>query len=173
MDEIETLSKTPIQTQYTAQSNYQYQTRHTTQYDPYSPYYRNTLVDYSRMRIDSPDLYQLYQSGKRRGGSGWFFIISGIVANGVGIGLVVDGVNKINGYDYHNTGETNVAAGYIISAVGDVLLCVGIPMAIGGKVRRVKAKNTYEQRIRYGENTRDTHFKINLHGNGVRLAYVF
>ena len=164
MDEVETISKIPLQSQRTAQ-DYRYQTRQTMQSDPYSPYYQNINVDYSRMSIDAPDLYQLYQSGKRRGGSGWFFIITGIAANGVGIGLLVDGMN----YGY----QTNAALGYISTVVGDVLICVGIPMAIGGKVRRVKAKKAYEQRFYSNETTREPQFKINLHGNGLGLAYVF
>jgi len=114
------------------------------------------------MRMETPDLYQLYRSGKRRGGSGWFFIIAGVAANVAGAGLV------------YNTSETNAAAGWVISFVGDAFILIGIPTAVGGKVRRVKARNAYQQYLRYGETkTIEPYFKLNVHGNGVGLAYVF
>ncbi|MDR2231877.1 MAG: hypothetical protein LBE56_01995 [Tannerella sp.] len=164
MDEIESISKIPVQTQRTAQTYNPYRTQQTTQYDPY---YNNSVINYSRMKTEAPELYQLYQSGKHRGGTGWFFIIAGIVANGVGIGLIADGNSS-------NSREYNIGYGYITTVAGDVLLCIGIPIAIGGKVRRVKAKKAYEQFIRYGEEKPiEPYLKLNVNGNGVGLAYVF
>jgi len=163
MAEIEKLAKFPLQTQGTTQANNGYQTQQTNQPNSYRPY-RNIRVNYSRMQIDAPMLYRQYRSGKARGATGWTFITMGIIANIVGTATVLG-----------SSGDNDaITAGYVTYFVGDVfILIIGMPTAISGKIRRVKARNAYEQYIRYGETKATPQFKINLHSNGVGLAYVF
>jgi hypothetical protein len=153
MVEIENISKIPLQTQSTVQSN---------QYRP-----RSTRTP-SAPIIDDPVLNNLYRSGQQRTARGWAFIGSGLLLNVVGIGLIVDGATN-----YYSVKEDQIRAGYAMMLVGDVFFTVGIPTAIGGKVRRVKAMNAYQQRNHYGESKTDTHLRLNLHTNGLGLAYVF
>ena len=168
--EVERFETENTRIQTTTTSRVQTQNQRTTQPDQYYRYSKRELLD--RMQRDDPILFRQYRSGVSKTAHGWAFIGTGLVLNGIGIGVIVDGTNK--GYGYYTYDDTDqIVAGYITTLVGDVFLTIGIPTAIVGKVRRVRALNAYEQKIYYGETKRDTHFKINLYGNGLGLAYVF
>ena len=164
MDEIETIYKAPLQTHRTMQLDDQY-------YHSRNLFYGGDLV--ARMQREDPILFRQYQSGVSRGQSGWGLIGAGLIMYGVGIGIMVDGASK--GYDINGTfnNPEQIVTGYIAAVAGNIFIIAGIPTAIVGKVRRVRAINAYQQKYFYGETKKDSHFKINLHSNGLGLAYVF
>jgi hypothetical protein len=119
----------------------------------------NVLADMMKNR---PDLYRQYGSGNRQARlGGIFMIVGGVMAGGGLIGMVAS--EDSESYD--------ICAGFFIT--GDVILTVGIPITIVGSVKRGRALRAYQNSV-YGETKPAApHLQLNLHGNGLGLAYVF
>jgi hypothetical protein len=117
----------------------------------------------TQMRRDNPILYQQYQSAGRTRRTGSFLLISGgIVMAG---GLIAVGSGEV---------DNVIGLGAAATVVGGICMTAGIPITIIGSARKGRALQTYERSI-YGEVQPDAlpRFQLNLHGNGLGLAYVF
>jgi hypothetical protein len=114
-----------------------------------------------RLEKEDPILFQQYKSGKRTAaiGRGLFWGGMGVAAIG-GIWLASIGHN----YEDEETGV-------ILIAGGSVSMLTGIPVMIIGGAKKRRALNLYHRRNLLNETT--PHFQLNMHGNGLGLAYVF
>lgn len=112
----------------------------------------------SRMQKDDPILYQQYIKGRRQARMGTFLMIIGGGMTGLGIGGIV-------------SGDEAVEIGAVFAVAGGLCLSAGIPIRIIGGTKKNNALNTYRRKYTSTQST--PYFQINLHGNGMGLAYVF
>ena len=142
-----TSTPVPTPTQTTAQMQSQRAKR---------PYYtRDELV--ARMQIEDPTLYRRYQSGKR------LVVVGGglLVAGGVMLG--------ISALSYRSGEPSDFT--FIFEWGGLICVPASIPVMIIGGSRKRKTVNIYHRK--YIATQTVPHFQLNMHGNGVGLAYMF
>jgi hypothetical protein len=113
---------------------------------------------YSNMQNDNPLLYQRYAAGKSQASMGWMCILVGVAGVAVGAG---DAILESNG------------KGGIFIGVGAVCIGVGIPVTIAGNKKKKSAMNEYRMRYSEASGENAPHFQLNVHPNGLGLAYVF
>ena len=116
------------------------------------------------MRVNYPNLYQQYASGRRMKTAGG--VLTGVGIGSFVLGLVVMVVGEDEGDD------EMLAGGAVLFTTGTVLLAVGIPvLAVGGGKQR-RAINEFNRQY-YSAKSPAPYFQFKLHPNRVGLAYVF
>jgi len=151
--QVETFEPTNAQTQAVTQTPVQRPPQGTLQ-----PLTSGNIL--SRMQKDDPILYQQYMRGRKQAGNGIILVIVGGV-------LTVGGAVAVTTAEVDNVFSIGLAA----SVCGGIMLTGGIPLMIIGGTKKNNALNTYRQK--YTSDLTTPHFQLNLHGNGLGLAYVF
>jgi hypothetical protein len=114
---------------------------------------------------DYPVYYAEYSKGRSMRTRGVVLLISGagMAVCGMAIGLSGDA----DGED----GAT--ALGGVFMAAGSGCIIASIPVMIIGGGKKRRAMNSYLKQVSESPVRNAPHLQLNLHGNGLRLAYVF
>jgi hypothetical protein len=100
-------------------------------------------------------------------GVGNGFAIPGYVIGGFGlVGIIAGAANEDEG------GSDAIVGGAALLGAGLGLVFVGIPLKITGKQLKRGARNAYIKNYAPQAQQQNS-LKINVHGNGVSLAYTF
>ena len=125
-----------------------------------------------RMSIDSPLLYQNYQSGSSLSGIGKGLTIGGAAAFVIGIATA----DKETTRTATSTEVSFTGAGGAIAAAGFVCALVGTPMWIIGNNKKKNAQNSYLREFGSGAQASappSPYLQLNSTSNGLGLALVF
>jgi tetratricopeptide (TPR) repeat protein len=110
----------------------------------------------ANMKLNEPDLYRQYRSGKKRENAGLVLAL-------LGTGAALTGFIALSEED----------AGIAIGSAGSACWLVGSIVGFSGSIKQGRTLQAYQNRV-HGEARSDTpHFQLNLHGNGLGLAFVF
>jgi hypothetical protein len=128
------------------------------------PAQQRPAFSYSNMSTDDPFLYQRYASGRRQAGFGRILLIVGAVSS-------IGGVAALSSDSDHDTSLGS--SGAIFLAIGGICITAGIPVLIIGGVKKNSAMSEYRRRYADASGKGAPHFQLNVHTNGLGLAYVF
>jgi len=146
----------------------QTQYQRTTQQSRYNQSYLSNNELISLMQRDNPELYLQYQSAQKQAKTGRIQTIAGGVLVATGAGLMIESVVRFGK-------SLEIDPLFIIGAplliTGDVMLAIGIPKTVRGGIRKRRALNTYKRNLYSTQPA--SQFQLNIHGNGLGLAYVF
>jgi hypothetical protein len=106
-------------------------------------------------------LYQKYRSGRKQTTIGLIVALTGVAIGG---GITAVGIE--NGYDV----EEYLPAAML---VGGACIATGVPLMIIGNTKKRSALREYERTLSETPVKDAPRFQLNMHGNGVGLAYVF
>ena len=116
------------------------------------------------MEKEDPTLYRQYQSGQKQAKLGSLLLISGGA-------LTIGGV--IATYALVDVNYTLATVGYAATVVGGLGMTAGVPFTIIGNIKKGRAVRQYTGNLHGEAKQNAPQFQLNLHGNGLGLAYVF
>jgi hypothetical protein len=108
---------------------------------------------------DYPVYYEQYRRGRSTQTMGIVSLVSGVIVGGVGCSLILGGFES----DYWT---------YPV-LVGGAFIVASVPIMIIGGSKKRSAMNEYLRNVSEAPTQNAPHFQLNLHGNGLGLAYVF
>jgi hypothetical protein len=118
---------------------------------------------------DYPVYYAEYRKGRSMQTRGIILLISGAVM-AAGGGLTVGLLSEDQMSD-SQSGAVSVGGTFL--AIGSGCIIASIPVMIIGGGKKRKAMNSYLQQVSELPARNAPHLRLNLHGNGLGLAYVF
>ena len=118
----------------------------------------------TEMKVNYPEIYASYSSGKRMKTTGW-------VLTGVGAGAFFGGLAMCIAGEEDGDDEL-IGAGVLVFLAGTASMCTGVPFLIVGGVKKKTALNRFNRQY-YSAQPPAPHFQMNVYPNRIGLAYVF